>query len=65
MYLHVFRQANAEIEALEEKKAELVNKTALGRDGEPDDIASAAYLLYRSTYMTGQILKIDGGRSPG
>ena len=49
----------------EEKKVEIVNKTALGRDGEPDDIASAAYLLYRSTYMTGQVLKIDGGRSPG
>ena len=49
----------------EEKKAEIVNKTALGRDGEPDDIASATYLLYRSTYMTGQVLKIDGGRSPG
>jgi len=49
----------------EEKKAEIVNKTALGRDGEPDDIASATYLLYKSTYMTGQVLKIDGGRSPG
>ena len=49
----------------EEKKAEIVNKTALGREGEPDDIASATYLLYRSTYMTGQVLKIDGGRSPG
>ena len=49
----------------EEKKAEIVNKTALGRDGEPDDIASATYLLYRLTYMTGQVLKIDGGRSPG
>ena len=49
----------------EEKKAEIVNKTILGRAGEPDDIASAAYLLYRSSYMTGQVLKIDGGRSPG
>ena len=49
----------------EVKKAEIVNKTILGRAGEPDDIASAAYLLYRSTYMTGQVLKIDGGRSPG
>tara|TARA_Y100000588_G_scaffold78757_1_gene82342 strand:+ start:816 stop:1550 length:735 start_codon:yes stop_codon:yes gene_type:complete len=48
----------------EEKKIEIVNKTALGRAGEPDDIASAAYLLYKSTYMTGQVLKIDGGRSP-
>ena len=50
---------------VKEKKAEIVNKTALGRVAEPDDIASAAYLLYRSTYMTGQVLKIDGGRSPG
>ena len=49
----------------EVKKAEIVNKTILGRAGEPDDIASAAYLLYRSTYMTGQVLKIDGGRSSG
>ena len=49
----------------EVKKAEIVNKTILGRAGEPDDIASAAYLFYRSTYMTGQVLKIDGGRSPG
>ena len=49
----------------EEKKAEIVNKTILGRAGEPDDIASSAYLLYTSTYMTGQVLKIDGGRSPG
>ena len=48
----------------EEKKAEIVNKIALGREGEPDDIASATYLLYKSTYMTGQVLKIDGGRSP-
>ena len=48
----------------EEKKTEIVNKTALGRAGEPEDIASAAYLLYKSTYMTGQVLKIDGGRSP-
>ncbi len=47
----------------EEKKAERTNKTALGRVGKPDDIASAAYLLYRSTYMTGQVLKIDGGSS--
>ena len=49
----------------EEKKAEIVNKTILGRAGEPDDIASSAYLLYRATYMTGQVLKIDGGRAPG
>ena len=47
----------------EEVKKEIINKTALGRMGNPEDIAAAAYLLYKSTYMTGQVLKVDGGRS--
>ena len=50
--------------ASEEVKKEIINKTALGRMGNPEDIAAAAYLLYKSTYMTGQVLKVDGGRSP-
>ena len=45
-------------------KKEIINKTALGRMGNPEDIAAAAYLLYKSTYMTGQVLKVDGGRFP-
>ena len=49
--------------ASEEVKKEIINKTALGRMGNPEDIAAAAYLLYKSTYMTGQVLKVDGGRS--
>ena len=32
--------------------------------GKPEDIAAVAYLLYESTYITGQVLKVDGGRSP-
>jgi len=47
----------------EDLKKEIINKTALGRIGSPKDIAAAAYFLYRSTYMTGQVLKVDGGRS--
>ena len=47
----------------EEAKVELINKTSLGRIGEPKDISSAAYMLYKSTYITGQIIKVDGGRS--
>ena len=47
----------------EEAKKEIISKTALGRMGSPEDIAAAAYFLYQSTYMTGQVLKVDGGRS--
>tara|TARA_Y100001949_G_C15927772_1_gene304212 strand:- start:297 stop:1031 length:735 start_codon:yes stop_codon:yes gene_type:complete len=47
----------------EEVKKEIISKTALGRMGSPKDIAAAAYFLYQSTYMTGQVLKVDGGRS--
>jgi len=48
----------------EEVKKEIISKTALGRMGKPEDIAAVAYLLYESTYITGQVLKVDGGRSP-
>ena len=48
----------------EEEKKEIINKTALSRMGRPKDIAAAAYLLYKSSYITGQVLKVDGGRSP-
>ena len=41
----------------------MINKTSLRRIGEPKDISSAAYMLYKSTYITGQIIKVDGGRS--
>tara|TARA_B100000686_G_scaffold29163_1_gene29514 strand:+ start:11150 stop:11881 length:732 start_codon:yes stop_codon:yes gene_type:complete len=47
----------------EESKMELINKTSLKRIGEPKDISSAAYMLYESTYITGQVIKVDGGRS--
>jgi NAD(P)-dependent dehydrogenase (short-subunit alcohol dehydrogenase family) len=38
-------------------------KNALvGRVGEPEDVAQAAIYLMTSTYVTGQIHEIDGGR---
>ena len=46
-----------------EIREQIINKTALGRIGDPKDIAATAYLLYKSTYITGQVLKVDGGRS--
>ena len=46
------------------EKQTLLGCTALGRLGDPADIASAvAYLALDAPYITGQILAVDGGRS--
>lgn len=48
----------------EAAKQNILQRVALGRLGEPSDIASAvAYLALDSPYVTGQILAVDGGRS--
>ena len=45
-------------------KQEILDRTALGRPGEPDDIARTLLFLFRDAhYVTGQILAVDGGRS--
>ena len=42
----------------------VLSRTALGRPGEPADIAGAVcYLALDAPYVTGQILTVDGGRS--
>ncbi len=42
----------------------IVSRTFLKRQGEPDDIARAIeYLVSDASYVTGQILAVDGGRS--
>lgn len=47
----------------EEEKHKIINLTALQRAGEPRDIASAVLFLVRDgTYITGQVLNVDGGR---
>jgi pteridine reductase len=48
----------------ENDKQVILGRTALGRLGDPADIAGAvAYLALDATYVTGQILAVDGGRS--
>lgn len=43
---------------------DLVRQTSLKRAGSPEDVAGAVlYLLRDATYVTGEILKVDGGRS--
>jgi len=47
----------------EEQKAALFGAIPLGRFGEAQDIAEAIYFLASpaSDYITGQILRVDGG----
>jgi pteridine reductase len=46
------------------EKQSILGRTALGRLGDPADIASAvAYLALDAPFVTGQILAVDGGRS--
>jgi pteridine reductase len=48
----------------EDDRQAILGRTALGRLGDPTDIAGAvAYLALDAPYVTGQILAVDGGRS--
>jgi 3-oxoacyl-[acyl-carrier protein] reductase len=49
----------------EEGRLAMIGKTALGRAGQPEDIAAAVRFLLGpdGSYITGQILTIDGGLS--
>ena len=50
----------------DELKQQIVENTALKRPGSPRDIASLVlYLVRDATYLTGQIIAVDGGRSIG
>ena len=50
---------------LEERKADLVATVPLQRVAEPDEIANAIVFLAssRSSFTTGQVLFVDGGKS--
>lgn len=45
------------------EQARLVDKTLLKRAGKVNDIAEAVAFLYEASYITGQTLTVDGGRS--
>lgn len=44
-------------------KTKIIKASALKRTGTPHDIAKAVLFLIENTYITGQILAVDGGRS--
>lgn len=42
----------------------IVDHTLLGREGSPEEIAAAVqFLLANATYVTGQVINVDGGRT--
>lgn len=48
----------------EQDKNEILQRVALKRNGEPEDIAKAVrFLVKDANYMTGQIITVDGGRT--
>jgi NAD(P)-dependent dehydrogenase (short-subunit alcohol dehydrogenase family) len=55
--------AGLDEEAIDERKAATANRTAVGRAGQPDDIASMVLFLVGpdSTWITGCSYTVDGG----
>ncbi|MDR0786022.1 MAG: 3-oxoacyl-[acyl-carrier-protein] reductase [Treponema sp.] len=45
----------------EESKANMLNRIPLKRAGTPEDVAQAVLFLAESSYITGQVLQVDGG----
>jgi len=53
-----------EIEDYEAMHQEIIERTALKRQGSPDDIARTALFLIRNAdYITGQTIAVEGGRT--
>jgi pteridine reductase len=47
-----------------EEKAKYLRRVPLGRAGTPDDVANLVHFLAtQGTYITGQVIRLDGGRS--
>lgn len=47
----------------ESVKDVIIDRTALKRPGEPQDISEAVFFLANAKYITGQMLSVDGGRT--
>jgi len=47
----------------EAERARIIATTPLARTGSPEDVARAVHFLATASYVTGQILAVDGGRS--
>jgi pteridine reductase len=48
----------------DDEQNEMIQRTPLRRAGRPEDVASAVlWLLRDAPYVTGQIIRVDGGRT--
>jgi pteridine reductase len=47
----------------EAEKEKYLRRVPLGRAGTPDDVAKAVLFFCQAGYVTGQVLRVDGGRS--
>ncbi|MCL5272130.1 MAG: pteridine reductase [Gammaproteobacteria bacterium] len=47
----------------EAEQQNIINKTPLKRHGDPEYVAQAVLALAENPFITGQVLKVDGGRS--
>lgn len=45
----------------EEERRRAIESTALGRTGRPEDVAEAALYLARADFVTGEVIRVDGG----
>ncbi|HIM57933.1 MAG TPA: pteridine reductase [Gammaproteobacteria bacterium] len=52
-----------EAELTDAQKNKMLNKIALGKQGSALDIANTVLFLANSSYITGQIISVDGGRT--
>lgn len=50
-----------------ERKRKVLSRTPMGKMGQPEDVANAAYFLSNdeSSFMTGTVIPVDGGNSVG
>lgn len=47
----------------EDVRASILRRIPLGREGDPADIAEAVLFFAQNSYVTGQVMAVDGGRS--
>ena len=47
----------------EEERKKAIEKTVLGREGDPKDVANAVVFLCENDFINGTVLPVDGGRS--
>ena len=48
-------------DSISEKKEAWLGQIPLGRGGTPEEVAEAVTFLVKADYITGEVLRVDGG----